>query len=219
MSVIAPFHPRSRSVGTAHGANGAPARWPPALAGGSALPAGTGSRKGCDWRILMPALVMLGPVLHVDSLPAGASVHLPDHAPWPARPELLGMACAVRVVASVRLDSDGPCECLHFLDAAGTSIASLWLLPDSDFLAWEILAECLPAIQMHSAAWQCRQCHAARGWARASRFESTRLVGGELLDASAPARLSAIGHARARHLATAAGARLVDGLQGALHRD
>ncbi len=164
---------------------------------------------GCDWQILAVALALLGPVLHVDARPAGESVHLPDSAPWPARPELVGLACAVRVVASVRLDSDGPSECLHFLDASGASIASLWLLPDSDFLAWETLVERLPAMQMPGLAWQCGQCHAPRGRARVRRFERIRVVGGELLDAAAPERLSSIGQARARQLAQAAGASLL----------
>ncbi len=44
---------------------------------------------GCDWQMLAPALAMLGPVLHVDARGAGESVHLPDNAPWPARPELV----------------------------------------------------------------------------------------------------------------------------------
>lgn len=164
---------------------------------------------GCDWQMLAPALAMLGPVLHVDARGAGESVHLPDNAPWPARPELVGLACATRVVASAQLDSDGPGECLHFLDAHGAPLASLWLLPDSDFLAWETLVERLPAMQVPGLAWQCGRCHASRGRARVRRFERIRVVGGQLLDAAAPERLSAIGQARARQLAQSAGASLL----------
>ena len=205
MSVIAPFLPRSR-VPTSRGAP-AIAYWPLAPADRQALE--VAQIQGCDWQMLAPALAMLGPVLHVDARPAGAPVHLPDNAPWPARPELVGLACAARVVASVRLDSDGPGECLHFLDPSGASIASVWLLPDSDFLAWETLVERLPAMQIPGLAWQCGQCHATRGRARVRRLERVGVVGGQLLDAAAPERLSAIGQARACQLAQAAGASLL----------
>lgn len=207
MSVIAPFLPRSREPLPLRAGRMKDAPWPmPPAPVAAPEPL---SADSCDWQMLAPALAMLGPVLHVDVRPAGASVHLPDQAPWPTRPELVGLACAMRVVASAQLDSDGPGECLHFLDVHDAPLASLWLLPDSDFLAWETLVERLHTVQMPGLAWQCGRCHASRGRARVRRFERIRVVGGELLDAAVPERLSAIGQTRARQLAQAAGASLL----------
>jgi hypothetical protein len=59
--------------------------------------------------------------------------------------ELGGWQRAVRVAASALLDSDGMRECLVFRDAAGETCWQLFLLPDSDFLAWEQLSARLPA--------------------------------------------------------------------------
>lgn len=165
--------------------------------------------RSCDWQFLAEALTSLGPVLHVDTRAAGEPVHLPEDAPRPARSELVGLACAARVVAGVRLDSDGPGEGLYFLDERDTPLASLWLLPDSDFLTWEALVSHLPAMQLPEQAWQCSQCHASRGRARVRYFECIRVMRGAWLDAAIPARLSSIGQERARQLARAVGASLL----------
>ncbi len=58
--------------------------------------------------------------------------------------ELSGWAQSVRASASAVLDSDGLCECLSFQDATGDDCWKLFLLPDSNFLAWERLAAALP---------------------------------------------------------------------------
>ncbi len=50
---------------------------------------------------------------------------------------LSGLAWATRVQPVIRIDSDGPCESLRFLDAALRPCWQLCLLPDSDFLAWD----------------------------------------------------------------------------------
>ncbi len=148
-------------------------------------------------------------VLHVDAHAPGAPVHLPDGAPWPARSELIGLVCATHVAASVRLDSDGAGEALHFLDGHGAPLASLWLLPDSDFLVWEALIAHLPTMPMPQSGWQCGQCAALRARARVCCFQSIRVTRGTWLDAVAPTRLSGIGQMRARRLAQAAGASLL----------
>ena len=201
MNAIALLRPRFRRMP-------APARrFEPATARGMAQE-GT---CGCDWSVLVPALVALGPVLHVDCLPAGGSVHLVERAPWPARSELVGLACARRVAASVALDSDGPRECLHFLDDAGTPVTSIWLLPDSDFLAWERLIDSLPGVSASDIDWWQRlPREGARGSARVRQFQRLHLAGCELIDAVVPTRLSGIGRERARQIAEAAGARLLD---------
>ncbi|WP_202844229.1 Hemin transport protein [Luteimonas saliphila] len=61
------------------------------------------------------------------------------------RGELAGWSQAVRVEAGVELDSDGACEHLLFYDAGDRCCWRLYLLPDSDFLAWERLSARLPA--------------------------------------------------------------------------
>ncbi|MFA5591434.1 MAG: hypothetical protein WDA70_12130 [Lysobacteraceae bacterium] len=162
-----------------------------------------------DWQHLAPALQTLGPVLHVDGLATGVVPELISSVPWPARPELLGLVCARRLVASVLVDSHGPRESLHFLGAGGWPLASIWLLPDSDFLAWERLLEHLPDTPTADVAWwQELPHHAPRGCARVRRFSSTRLGDHALIDAAPAAHLSHIGRKRARQIAAVAGARL-----------
>ena len=58
---------------------------------------------------------------------------------------LAGWAPAVRVEVSCRCDSDGLRESLSFLDRDGHCCWRLYLLPDSDFLAWEELSSRLPS--------------------------------------------------------------------------
>ena|GEM_PF-344956 len=58
--------------------------------------------------------------------------------------ELAGWSQAVRAEAGAELDSDGMQESLLFYDRADRCCWRLYLLPDSDFLAWERLAALLP---------------------------------------------------------------------------
>ena len=58
--------------------------------------------------------------------------------------ELAGWSQAVRAEAEAALDSDGMQESLLFYDRDDRCCWRLSLLPDSDFLAWERLAACLP---------------------------------------------------------------------------
>ena len=58
--------------------------------------------------------------------------------------ELAGWSQAVRAEAEAALDSDGMQESLLFYDRDDRCCWRLYLLPDSDFLAWERLAACLP---------------------------------------------------------------------------
>lgn len=58
--------------------------------------------------------------------------------------ELGGWAQAVSAESWCGIDSDGWHECLQFRDRNGHCCWRLYLLPDSDFLAWEQLAAQLP---------------------------------------------------------------------------
>ena len=82
---------------------------------------------------------------------------------------LAGWAAAVRAVVSCHCDSDGLRESLSFLDRRGHCCWRLYLLPDSDFLAWEDVSARLPSR---------RPCeHAAIGQRLWSRL-ANRLDGG-----------------------------------------
>ena len=65
------------------------------------------------------------------------------HRPGAAR-ELGGWSSARRTQAHAALDFDGMQESLRFFDADDVCCWQLHLLPDSDFLGWERLAEHLP---------------------------------------------------------------------------
>lgn len=76
--------------------------------------------------------------------------------------ELAGWTQATRVEFRVGIDSDGCCEGLWFRDRAGECCWRLYLLPDSDFLAWERLRQRVPLIE------PVRDCLAQRLWRRLS---------------------------------------------------
>ena len=59
--------------------------------------------------------------------------------------ELAGWMRAVRAESDAGMDSDGLYESLAFFDGQGQCCWRLFLLPDSDFLAWDTLASRLPA--------------------------------------------------------------------------
>ena len=54
--------------------------------------------------------------------------------------ELAGWMRAVRAESDAGMDSDGLYESLAFFDGQGQCCWRLFLLPDSDFLAWDTLA-------------------------------------------------------------------------------
>lgn len=74
--------------------------------------------------------------------------------------ELGGWQQAVRAEAWCGIDSDGWQECLQFRDRSGDCCWRLYLLPDSDFLAWERLQQALPRVDAPHAA--CRDCGLGR---------------------------------------------------------
>lgn len=78
--------------------------------------------------------------------------------------ELDGWSQAVRVNSDSALDSDGLCESLQFFDRDGQCCWRLYLLPDTDFLAWERLLSGLPT-QCQPAGLGIRE----RLWRRVAR--------------------------------------------------
>ena len=76
--------------------------------------------------------------------------------------ELAGWSQAVRAEAEAALDSDGMQESLLFYDRDDRCCWRLYLLPESDFLAWDRLQSRLPAADVSEP----RQCIADRLWRR-----------------------------------------------------
>lgn len=66
--------------------------------------------------------------------------------------ELAGWMQASRVEVHAGLDSDGLRESLLFFDRSGRCCWRLWLLPDSDFLAWDRMVATLPDHRAASSA-------------------------------------------------------------------
>ncbi|WP_207949517.1 Hemin transport protein [Luteimonas aestuarii] len=77
--------------------------------------------------------------------------------------ELGGWLRAMQAESSATLDSDGMREALVFRDATGACCWQLFLLPDSDFLAWESLSKRLPEQAIASSS---RAGLAERMWLR-----------------------------------------------------
>lgn len=129
--------------------------------------------------------------------------------------ELAGWAQAARVDARAGLDSDGVREALHFFDDGGRCCWRLYLLPDSDFLAWDRVLSHLPREDdaespggVGERLWR-RLAGRLRGeqW-RAAILRLHALPGenGKTVLAASLARLSPLGAATARTIARAEGA-------------
>jgi hypothetical protein len=126
--------------------------------------------------------------------------------------ELAGWSQAVRVVSSGEIDSDGLCESMQFFDQEGRCCWRLFLLPDTDFLAWEDLVAGLPqqratetALTLAERLWRRVANRLGNpGWqASVLRFHTLAawpgFAGMPLLAASLP-RLSACGAEAARRI-------------------
>ncbi len=143
-----------------------------------------------------------------------------------ADPHLMtGWRRAQHLLAEVHLDSDGPCEALRFYDAAGQCCWRLYLLPDSDFHAWERLLAALPVL---SEGWRA----APRVWAgrhggsacwQASPLRLHAIAGSSATQgvqlAAADVELSPLGAACARRIAHHSGAFAGVGRNGPHRRD
>jgi hypothetical protein len=101
--------------------------------------------------------------------------------------ELGGWRRATGAEVRCGIDSDGWHECLHFRDREGDCCWRLYLLPDSDFLAWERLQARLPVFEAKPATGEAIS---GRLWRRLSAR-----VGGAPWQSSV-IRLHALGHPR-----------------------
>ena len=128
---------------------------------------------------------------------------------------LAGWTPAVRAEVACNCDSDGLRESLSFLDRAGDCCWRLYLLPDSDFLAWDLLATQFPAHCEEAVA----QGVADRLWRRLAgrlggngwrvcvlRLHVLAQTRAAPTLAASPAPVSALGVAAARRIARQEGA-------------
>jgi putative heme degradation protein len=132
---------------------------------------------------------------------------------------LAGWAGAVAVQPAVRIDSDGPQESLVFLDATSRPCWQLYLLPDSDYLAWDAVVAQLHAVRSlpnsNAPASRAEPC-IRRGignpvW-RACALRLHAMAENSAPDnlAAANAALSEAGRRAAERIARGSGTRLAD---------
>ncbi|WMJ67869.1 Hemin transport protein [Stenotrophomonas sp. 24(2023)] len=127
--------------------------------------------------------------------------------------ELAGWRQAVRVHACQGVDSEGLRESLCFLDARGRCVWRLYLLPDSDFLAWDRLVATLPPGPEHAAdassvgerLWRRLAGHLGGQRWRLCALRLHAADGGDTLAASL-STLSSLGAATAQRIARLEGA-------------
>jgi hypothetical protein len=129
--------------------------------------------------------------------------------------ELAGWAQAVHAEVRAGVDSDGLRESLLFFDGEGRCCWRLYLLPDSDFLAWDRLLATLPLCRetpngsgIGERLWR-RLAGRLRGeqWnASALRLHLLPAFGAPRTLAASPISVSPLGAAIARRIAQAEGA-------------
>ena len=140
-------------------------------------------------------------------------------------PALDALARSTALTAHTQVTPHGPREWLAFRDASGETLAKLYLLPDTDYLAWDemTVATALAPRAEEPARWHAhaaflRQALSRIGsaWqARLFKFEQRKLPWLQTLDARSPLRLSLLGLELARLIARSEGAELVSPLHAA----
>jgi len=205
----------------------------PAPSGRPAIaPPATTHRDGMpfDLAAISAWLPKLGAVLWLDR--SGRRHHTETHATIGARgvllldhPALAVLARCTAATAHTQVTTHGPREWLSFRDTDGVSLAKLFLLPDTDYLAWDemISATHLAPPSKEPARWHAhtaflRTALARLGphWqARLLTFAHRRLPWLQTLDARPPLRLSLLGVELARLIANSEGAELLSPLHAA----
>ena len=133
-------------------------------------------------------------------------------------PALSPLVRCVSATAHTQVTSHGPREWLSLRAHDDASLAKLFLLPDTDYLAWDEMTAALglaPAIEApmrwHAHAAFLRTAFARLGaaWrARLMTFEQRRLPWLQTLDARPPLRISLLGLELARAIALSENAEL-----------
>lgn len=211
------------------GLAGTPLRDGDAMAPSGHEPVSAVHNEGFDLLRLVDAMPRLGAVLWLERrgrrpMPrlAASGAHgvlLVEH---PALAALTRSAC---VTAHCAVTPNGPREWLCFRDAAGATRAKLYLLPDTDYLAWDEMtaaSHIAPATkpaqpwQAHGAFLRGALARIGSGWrARVLTFELKRMPWLRTLAARPPLRISLFGFEIARSIASDEGAELVSPLHAA----
>jgi hypothetical protein len=138
-------------------------------------------------------------------------------------PALGALSQCVVATAHTQVTAQGPREWLGFRDAEGDVQAKLFLLPDTDYLAWDEMidiCELAPPTPAQPAGWHAHTAflrHAlsriGTHWqARLLTFEHRALPWLRMLGAKPPLRISLLGLELARTIARCEGAELVSPL-------
>lgn len=140
-------------------------------------------------------------------------------------PSLAVLGRCAAIAAHTAVTPQGPREWLSFRDARDEVRAKLFLLPDTDYLAWDEMAaathlapsrEDAPGWHAHAAFLRGALARFGTAWrARVLRFDAGRLPWLRTLDAQPPLRLSLLGLELARAIARSEGAELVSPLHSA----
>lgn len=168
------------------------------------------------------ALSKLGPVLWLDRRDRRAATSVTistgglvlfDH------PALAVLARCTAVSAHTAITPRGPREWLCFRDASGHAQGKLYLLPDTDYFAWDEMnagSRIVPQVEptsrwyAHGAFLRGAMARLGSGWrGRLLTFEFKRLPWLRTLGASGPLRISLLGLELARAIARDESAELV----------
>lgn len=142
--------------------------------------------------------------------------------PVTRRSEIGALGEAASVCAECCIDDDGIRESLRFIDDDGITCLRLFLLPDSDYHAWERLREGLPCVSSEVRSSACSRCsefmRCLGRWFRGDGWMSSLLsidigrrevgCGEKLAPRIGAARVSPIGREIACRIARAEGAPL-----------
>ena len=159
-------------------------------------------------------LPRLGPVLWLErQTSSGPAQICPDARPGPLlldHPALVTLCNARKLCVHHAITAHGPREWVSFHSASGSVDARLYLLPDSDVLAWD---EMIPGLRMTCAGAQHDEAptHAnflrralarfgQRWQARLLEFRSSPRPWLHVLDAQAPLKISLLGIELAGHV-------------------
>ncbi|HEY0198519.1 MAG TPA: hypothetical protein VGC19_08275 [Rhodanobacter sp.] len=148
---------------------------------------------------LVEALPALGSVLYVPMLPHGASVWTMPRGLLAEAMQLAPLLQVHALVMASVIGVDGPREWIECLDRGGRACARLYLLPDTDYLAWDaLLASGEPLADPSRRLRRARPASA-----QMLRFHRRRLAGLDVLGGETVTSASSLSTQLAGHIARA----------------
>lgn len=159
------------------------------------------SRRGMRVTVaeLAAGLPSLGNVLYVPMQPQGAKDWKMSRGLLVEALQLAPLLQTRRLVAGCMITVEGPREWIECLDGQDRACARLYLLPDTDYLAWDSLL--IHGEPTTLPARQSRHAHPAN--AQVLRFHARRLAGLDVLGAEASEEVSPLSRQLAGHIARA----------------